>query len=188
MIIAEHTVRLESLPRLRGTDKIDYKNLNILDLGCRDFSFTNHFKERGARVYSVDIDNLEGDYIWCAISDKDGVCGVVKTEDAQATHIGTGTDVRMMTLETLNKYVSVDHWHIIKMDIEGEEMSVLQSANHPIADQVTVEFHAHTGRQNRKQIDALLTYLKKWYVIENRYWEDRHCAGCNYWDILLVAR
>ena len=74
------------------------------------------------------------------------------------------------------------------MDIEGEEISVLEKSKHPIAAQVSVEFHAHARRQTKIQLDILLDWLSDWYEIKNRVWEERHCAGFNYWDILLIAK
>lgn len=178
MIIAEHSVKLERLPR-RG---------NILDLGCRGFDFARHPKIAKHNVYCVDIDDLDGAYFKIAVSDKDGACGIERTEDPQATHIKPGNDIPMMTIATLTKSLSVDKWDIIKMDIEGQELPVLWQCTHPIAEQISVEFHAHTGRQTKQQIDQLLDHLSQWYHIHNRRWEERHCAGFNYWDILLMAK
>ena len=180
MTIAEHTVRLSTLR----------KPANILDLGCRGFEFADYFRNSGGNVVCADIAELDGDYYTVAISDRDGYCGVVRTADPQGWHIGEGNELRMMTIKTFSEYVRVIKWDIIKMDIEGDEYNILNSSGtqHPIADQVSVEFHAHTGRQTKEQIDELLNKLKTWYNVHGAIWEERHCAGYNYWDVLLIAK
>ena len=163
---------------------------NILDLGCRDFIFTNFFKELEYNVVSVDIGKFDGDYHRVAISSNDGECYVQNERDPDATHIttaDTGDPVPMMTLDTFSKHVGVDHWHLIKMDIEGAEYGVLKTAKHPIADQVAVEFHAHCG-QRKEDLDALLDELSEYYYIHNRVWDEQHSAGFNYWDVLLISK
>ena len=163
---------------------------NILDLGCRDFIFTNFFKEKEHNVYPIDIGELEGDYSKLAISSKDGHCSVQDERDPDATHIKEGNDLPMMTIDTFSKLVQVDHWHLIKMDIEGEELEILRTAQHPIADQITVEFHAHCKElgHTKQMIDEVLDMLSEFYYIENRLWEDKHSAGFNYWSFLLIAK
>ena len=163
---------------------------NILDLGCRDFKFTEFFREFEHNVYPVDIGTSPGEYHRIAVSDKDGYCGVQKERDPDATHICKGDNMPMMTLDTLSKFLMVKHWHLIKMDIEGEELNILKTATHPIADQVTVEFHAHVKElgHTKKVIDEVLDMLEEFYYIENRLWEDKHSAGFNYWSVLLIAK
>ena len=160
------------------------KGSNILDIGCRGFEFRNHFNKQN--VYSIDIDDLDDEnYYPVAISDKDGWTGV--KQDGQATRITEGNEIQKMTLKTFSEFVNVSHWDLIKMDIEGEEVKVLKSLTHPYCKQISVEFHAHCG-QTKDELDNLLDWLSEWYVIYNRVWEQRHCAGYNYWDILLIAK
>lgn len=181
MKIAEHSVKLSLLPR--------NKACNILDLGCAGFEFTDYFRNKGHKVVSVDIQHFPDKEYYClAIGGKDGRCGIEIPQDLQAAHVVPGDMLTVMSLETFSKHVGVDHWHVIKMDIEGSEIGVLKNAKHPIADQVSVEFHAHTGRQTKVELDILLDWLSNWYYIENRYWEERHCAGKNYWDVLLIKK
>ena len=83
--------------------------------------------------------------------------------------------------------LGVEKWDLIKMDIEGEEIKVLRSLQHPYCKQISVEFHAHCG-QTKQELDELLDWLSTWYDIHNRVWEERHGAGFNYWDVLLIAK
>lgn len=183
MIIGEHTIDIELIP----------KDANILDIGCRGFEFQDYFKGsrwQKCKVYNVDIDEL-GDkrrkYYRMAIASEDGMCGVKHTEDPNGKHIIDGNEIPKMTIESFSKHVGVEQWDLIKMDIEGAEYEILNKAIHPIAKQVSVEFHAHAS-QTKWQIDVLLEDLSKYYDIHNRVWEERHCAGFNYWDILLVSK
>jgi len=184
--IAEHTIWRGHINYPKGIE-----NSNVLDLGCRNFHFTNELKKRGHNVYSVDIDLLpeSGDqYYRIGISDKDGTCGIVKSQDPNATHITDGDEILMISLDSFTKSVGVEHWDLIKLDIEGEELKVLKSANHPIADQLSVEFHAHCTEQTKESIDDTLEYLRKWYYVDRIIWENRHYAGENYWDVLLISK
>jgi FkbM family methyltransferase len=181
-LIAEHSVDLDLLP----------EKATILDAGCRGFEFTDYFQKRGHTVFSCDIDDLKdrSNYIKMAISDSNGKCSVNHTADAQGKHIVQGTDIHKVTTEEMAKRLSVSRWDLIKLDIEGEEYNVLNNAeNHPIASQVSVEFHSHCRPEQTKAVlDKLLDKLAEFYFIKNRNWESKHGAGFNYWDVLLIAK
>lgn len=170
-VIAEHSVDMSLLP----------KQAVILDAGCRGFEFTDYFRYWGHEVLAVDIDDLKGNYLRCAVGHKIGKCAVNYTNDPQGTHIKDGEDIEMVTIESLGEF------DLVKLDIEGEEYSILKQSKHPIAKQVSVEFHAHIN-QTKEQLDSLLNNLEQYYTIHNRVWESRHGAGYNYWDILLIAK
>ena len=179
MIIFEHSVDLSLLP----------KRAFILDLGCRGFEFTDYFQKYGHIVYSIDIDILERkDYYQFAISDKMGNCGIQRNSDPQATKMKLGTGIEMHTIKSFSELVEVTEWDLIKMDIEGAEYDVLKNAQHPLAKQVSLEFHAHCGEQTKEQLDNLLFELSDYYTIYNKVWEKRHGCSESYWDILLVSK
>lgn len=178
-VVEEHSVDESLLPI----------HANILDLGCRGFQFTNKLRELEHKVYPVDIGEFEGDYYRYAIAHKDGSCGVSNERDPDATHIIEGNEIPMMTIESFGKLVKVDKWDLIKMDIEGEEYNILKESKHPMAPQVSVEFHAHCVQSQTKGVlDNLLDWLSTWYYIHNRVWEEKHSCHANYWDILLIAK
>lgn len=182
--IAEHSVDLDLLP----------KNARILDAGCRGFGFTDAMQKLDHIVYPVDCDDLKTvrNYHQLAIGGSNGTAGVVKTNDPQARHITEGTDVEKITISSFAKRMGLKKFDLIKLDVEGEESRILWQANtwneHPLAAQISVEFHAHCGYQTKTQLDDLLDWLDQWYTIHNRVWESRHGAGFNYWDILLIAK
>lgn len=180
--IGDHSVNLSLLP----------PNANVLDLGCRYFTFANPLRELEHVVYTLDIGapdtpGLDGTYIRIAITDKSGRCSASAERDPDATHVIDGEEIQMMTLEQFTRTMNVRHWDLIKMDIEGSEFGILKTAKHPIAKQVTVEFHAHCG-QRKEDIDGLLDELSEYYFIHNRVWEEAQGSGFNYWDILLIAK
>lgn len=175
-VIGEHSVDLDLI----------HGGANALDIGCRDFNFDSdkYF------TFHIDIDELKnktGYYHRLAISDRCGTCGIKRSDDPQATRMTEGNEIPMMTIPMFSKMVGVKHWDVIKLDIEGEEIKVLKSLPHPYATQITVEFHAHCG-QTKEELDDLLDWLSGWYEIHNRNWEERHGAGFNYWDVLLIDK
>jgi FkbM family methyltransferase len=187
--IFEHSVDLSLLP----------EKANILDAGCRGFEFTRYFRERGHEVTALDIDYLpEKDYYKrIGLSNINGKAYISNDKDEQARKLIGGkeflkdsfvlaqNEVYTVTLDQLEKHLG--RFNLIKLDIEGKEYDVLKEAKHPIAKQVSVEFHAHCG-QTKEQIDELLDKINEWYDIHNRVWEERHGCSANYWDILLIAK
>lgn len=166
---------------------------NVLDLGCRGFEFTDALHKLGCNLYPVDCDDLPGhSYYKCAIGHTEGFCEVIHTSDPLATYVKPSTDyngTHMHTIESFSKEVGVTHWDLIKMDIEGSELSILWNIRHPIAKQISVEFHAHCRPvQTKEHLDQLIEHLSQWYTIYNAVWEKRHGCSENYWDVLLIAK
>lgn len=207
--IGEHAICMDILP----------EDANILDAGCRGFDIANYFnKNKNIRVINIDIDRLheacsqtidiKGDihgkcegvkffpemntYLRVGVSNYNGFSGVEHTKDLQATHLGvlgTNETVIVYTTEKLKQILGIKWWDYIKLDVEGEEYQILDTNFHPMATQVSVEFHEHTHKAiGKENLDALLNHLSRWYHIYNQNWESRHGAGFNYWDILLIAK
>lgn len=177
--IFEHSLDVTLLP----------EKAKVLDAGCRGFGFTNAIRQLRphARVLCIDIGEFEGDYDRVALAGTNGRRGVYRHTDPQATHTISGNELEAVTVETYSKRKKVKRWDLIKLDIEGDEMDVLFHAKHPMATQVSVEFHGHCGI-SKTAIDNLLAYLSAWYTIHGDVWEERYCAGHNYWDVLLIAK
>lgn len=172
-VIAEHSVDLSLLPN----------EATILDAGCRGFEFTDYMRSLGHCVVAVDIDVFERkDYLRAAVGVKDGKCSVNYTNDPQATNTKEGNDIDVYSIKSLH-----DKFDLIKLDIEGDEYEILKNSIHPIAKQLSVEFHAHCGKQTKEQVDELLIYLSQYYNI-TATWESRHGAGFNYWDVLFISK
>lgn len=178
--IAEHTVDLDLLP----------KQANILDLGCRGFAFTRAMRELGHHVWPVDIDELHEDqaYYQIAITDFDGLCGIQRTNDKQATHIKKiGDAVNAYRLSTFSEKAGVQMWDLIKMDIEGSEHEVIMDLKTAPAKQLSIEFHLHTGVYDRIKMEKMEQKLAfMGYHAMSHEISSQHGAGYNYWDSLFV--
>jgi hypothetical protein len=187
-VIAEHSVCLDLLP-----DKA-----RILDAGCRGMEFTHFFRDKGHSVMAIDIADLgsEQSYVRAGISTVTGKAQVTNHVDPQARHIykpiPAGSYVHKDDDEvyvfTFKELENGEPFDLVKLDVEGEEFHVLTQAKHPMAPQVSVEFHAHCGQQTKEHLDHLLLFLSEWYTIHNQVWESRHGAGFNYWDVLLISK
>ena len=168
-----------------------YPGSKILDIGCRGFHFYNNLKKRGCEVYAVDPDWLDSNipYYQCAISNFNGKCDLVHTSDPQAKYIKSGNSIEVFDLESFSQKVKIQEWDVIKMNCEGSEYQILPTIQRPIAKQLSLDFHEHTDRKiGKDQIDQMLNRLTVWYDIKIASWEIRHCAGYNYWDVLLISK
>jgi len=187
--IHEHSVMLSLLP----------DGANILDIGCRGFLFANYFGERGDKVYPVDIDNFSGrHYFQCAISDFDGDVFITRSNDPQATSISktllvspymeTET-VGSRKLSTFSKFVGVQFWDLIKMDVEGSEYQIIMSLDKAPAKQLSIEFHMHTGVYGHYEMTLMEDKLKALgYYPAKHEMTSEHGAGKNYWDSLWILK
>lgn len=181
MTIAEHSVDIDMLPP-RAT---------ILDLGCRGFIFSTEMERMGHHVVAVDIDKLETNkqYFQVAIAGYDGLAGILHDKDPQATRITMGGDVPCYTIESFSYDIGIDLWDVIKMDIEGSEYEVIMSMDKPMAKQLSIEFHLHTGIYKQKEVDEMVNSLTSLgYDTRQHELTDRHCAGLNYWDSLFCLK
>lgn len=183
--IAEHTVDLSLLEL--GAD--------VLDIGCRGFEFTDTLLSKGYNVFAIDIDDFVGrKYVKGAIADFDGIVGIERFQDPQATRIlknpppGMPT-IQCMTLKTFSKNCNVDMWGLIKIDVEGAEYPIIMSLDKAPAKQLSIEFHLHTGIYKQHEVDLMLEKLKSLgYEAVQHVYEARYCAGFNYWDSCFVLK
>jgi len=179
--IAEHLVDIDHLP-MKG---------KIADIGCRGFLFTNEMRRRGHTVIPVDIDDLkESDYHKIAISDFDGLCGLVKSDDPQGTKIDKlGNGIDCFTLESFSKMFEVEFWDLIKLDVEGSEFEIIMSLQRAITKQFSIEFHLHTGAYKQHEVDQMTDKLKALgYSIASHEYTSQHGSGMNYWSSLFILK
>lgn len=179
--IAEHKVDLKFLP-----DKA-----KILDIGCRNFQFTKYFRDLGHEVYPVDIDILETDekYYRVGITDINGKMGVQRSSDPQATTLTTGDEIVVYTLETFSALNGINKWDLIKMDVEGSEFNIIMGMTKPMATQLSIEFHLHTGVYSEIGMQLMERQLKNLgYKAVSHELTNQHGAGYNYWDSLFILK
>lgn len=184
--IFEHTVDMDLLP----------EKALILDLGCFGMEFTNYFRELGHTVHAVDIQELDGDYHRCAITDYNGFCDIVTSDDPQSTKIkaiwsapkiDTEKYIPCCTLDMYMTMKNVNMYDLIKMDIEGSEYGVIMSLTKAPAKQISLEMHLHTGTYLMGEVIEMEIKLESLgYKNVYRDYSDKHCAGKNIWDSLWV--
>lgn len=187
--IAEHSVDVDRLKR----------GSKILDLGCRGFLFADEMRRRCYEVYTVDVDpkikNDDPYHHQIAIAGENGTCCVFYTSDPQATKIKKsnipldGFDVPMITLQEFSKKVDVKYWDVIKIDIEGTEYEVIMNMEKPIADQLSIEFHLHTGAYGELEMLLMEDKLTRlgYYPIQHEKTR-MHGLSYNYWNSLFVLK
>lgn len=186
-IIAEHSIE---------TSKLNLA-LPVLDVGARRFDFSKEMARRGFKVVAMEPDpevkdpHIAGvNFQPAALSTANGISYFKMTDDPQARHLSPAGErlVNTVTIDALMALLSIDKWSVVKLDCEGAEMSILENWPGPIADQLTVEMHEHTMRQPPARYEAMFRHLSQWYDVKRHVLDDRHCAGLNYWDSLLVLR
>lgn len=179
--IAEHTVDLSLLP----------EKAIIADIGCRGFGFSDYFRELGHKVFSIDIDQLnEGKaYYKLGITDFNGMIGVDRSNDPQATKVKPGHEIPCYTIATFMEVFSVKFFDLIKMDVEGAEYQIIMSLEKAPAKQLSIEFHLHTGIYGQHEMMLMEDKLKSLgYEAVQHKLEARHCAGYNYWDSFFILK
>lgn len=178
-VIHEHSVDMDLLPA----------KATILDLGCRFMNWTNHFRELGHTVHAVDIDDLQhGDYDRCAITNYTGMCGITHTGDPQGTKIGPGDSIRCYTLEDYMKLKKVEFFDLIKFDVEGSEVEIILSLEKAPSRSLSIEFHLHCGQEQEDVWQVIKKTEALGYKVEFWDYSEKHGAGFNVWDSLLILK
>jgi len=199
-LISEHTIAC--LPKSSGM---------ILDVGCRSFDFSRIMLKEGYKVVSIEADdrvivieheNLRfGNYALVPESKNGSIQTLVKFGNGSANHLlGIAgeipenkrlSQVLGLSITETGRLFEVPFWDIVKLDCEGAEYDVLMEWPGPIARQITVEFHEHTGANVRGKYiyNDILSHLSEWYrVIQHELSVMHNCSVPNYWDSLFVLK
>lgn len=155
------------------------KNLDsnsvVLDLGANTGVFSRTISEKlGCKVYSIEpvptlFDSIqETDLIKkmaVAVASKSGFADVYLPEDRCATmhkrkqdEAGKMIRVEAVSLNEIVKKLKLREIDLIKMDIEGEELPILESLNFQdlqIADQWTIEFHDFLYPETHERVEKI---------------------------------
>ena len=110
--------------------------------------------------------------VWAAVSDREGTVELTLSDNPEASTIlanrapqganGSRVQVPAITLESLLGQLNVTHVDLLKVDIEGAEISMLLSAPEAVLrsiDQITLEFHDFCGLVTPAQVSAVLSRL-----------------------------
>lgn len=177
-----------------------------LDAGARDFSFAKACAERGCKVVALDADPTVEDpkisnvmFKNIALAMTPGFLQFAMTKDPQARHLGSGkhphggedvpeVTVEAMTLQMVMQRAGVKKWDAVKLDIEGEEHSILMNFPGPVSRQISVEFHEHCSPKPGSVYTELMYHLGRFYDLIQHTKENRYGAGMNWWDSLWILR
>lgn len=126
----------------------------------------------------------------CALGDSDGRRRLQLDANPQAARLvesengqGTTTDVRR--LDTLMREQGLEKLALVKLDIEGTELEVLDSLADSTLDQIaqfTIEFHDFAGYITTDQVEQALARLA------SRGWTTIRFSHRQYGDTLVINR
>jgi FkbM family methyltransferase len=148
----------------------------VVDLGANTGEFSRNIVRRfHCRCIAVEpnpsfldrIRVLPGvETIWTALSDCDGQIDLHLSDNPEASTAlpgslganGRSIPVPARTLESLLKELSLTHVDLMKVDIEGSEVSMILSASDDVlrsVDQISIEFHDFCKLVTMQQISAV---------------------------------
>lgn len=198
--LASHTVDLDALP---------FRPI-VLDVGCRGFDFTREILEHRpwANVIAMDpsaeIKPKASDGRFVSF-----LRAALVGDDKQVSlfaHHSTGEGdfvceevpwyaqrhaVLCMNLPTLMRRYGIKFFDLIKLDCEGSEFGILENLPGPIAQQISVEFHDHTGPWEAHVVGDYYEVLfggvlKDYEVVQHEL--SQQGTGIGHWDTLLRLR
>lgn len=199
-LVAEHTIA--RLPRVLDA---------VLDVGCRRFDFSKIMLDRGYKVVGIEADDevvpikhenfYFGNYALVPESQNGVMQTLIKFGNGTANHLSnvkgsiprnrTVNQVIGLSVTEIGQLFEVKRWNVIKLDCEGAEYEVLLEWPGPVADQITVEFHEHTGANTRDKsvYGDIMSHLSQWYEVVQHESSVRYCLSTpNYWDSLFVLK
>lgn len=194
--ISEHTVDISRLSR----------QSKVLDLGCRAFTWSKAMLEYVDEVYCVDADpdfvaNTPAgkgyNLFLGAVNDIGGLTMALhRSGNGTGNHVvhtgnmssGNYMPVKSHTLKDIGDSFNIPKWDLIKFDIEGSEIPVLLSLAEPPADQLSIEFHLHTGTKE-SDVEKVFKHLESLgYIKIFQDYSAKHGCGLNYWDVLFILK
>lgn len=173
-----------------------------IDIGCRGFEFSIAMRDMGCEVYAFDIEPMKAPdgitFYQQAVMNYNGVASFSKNNDPQATNVISGGNIQVDCIDIntiyrsllLSKSIEGLKVDILKLDCEGAEYLILSDPNfQPIPKQISVEFHKHCASDmHEKYYQKCMDNLLQHYAVISHEYEDRYCAGFNYWDSLFVRK
>lgn len=191
----------------------------VLDLGCGvDFLFSIAMLEKGMKVLAIDpnpkisefpkhpdlhfvnkaiVPKFSKDPIeFNLYNDVDAFSSIHTAHDVSFVKKNGKVLVETITIEELKKQFDIQHIELIKIDIEGAEYALLESFDHALSRQLSIEYHDFRGMNPHFPNNQLFhDKLKKnlWFYDFVKYDIDQHKGisgdqGLNYWDCLLIEK
>lgn len=196
--LASHTVDLDLLPDAPI----------VLDVGCRDFDFTNAVRNirRCARLVSLDaspdvavIGTSRVVFLQMALVGKERHMALLAMHSSGEGNFicddppwfAEAAAVKCITLAQLMEKCKIKFWDLVKLDCEGSEFGILENWPGPVARQISIEFHDWTGPWEGyvagDYYERLFAGpLKDYEVVQHEL--SRQGEGIGHWDTLLRLR
>lgn len=201
--LANHTVDLDLLP---------YAPL-VLDVGCRGFDFTTEVlrHRHWSSIIAMDPYLSSSDKGKTMLDTRfielhEALVAQHQPPTALMAHHSTGEGdflteevpwyaerkaVLCVSLPTLMRRYGIKFWDLVKLDCEGSEYGILENWPGPVAQQISVEFHDHTGPWKEyadgDYYERLFSCaLKDYEVVQHNV--SQQGTGCGHWDTLLRLR
>jgi FkbM family methyltransferase len=157
---AEHSIDVDLLP----------ESPVVFDVGCRGFEFDHELLKLRpkARIFAVDADPAikQPDeprihFVHCAITERptphvlwqgDGDGAYICSKPGEPGYgwgvhdVTKSAEVPNTTITDFMEAFEINHFDVIKLDIEGSEFGILESWPGPIAEQISIEFHDFIDR------------------------------------------
>jgi len=178
-----------------------------LDVGCRNFDFSNIVKDEFSRVIAIDpgpdIEPPKDDKITFlnqALTTSDSNSVYLVRDGRLTWHYISFEEISPnclkvpnMSLDNLMKTFRIKEFDLIKLDCEGSEYSLMYwLAKHPIAKQISVNFHDWCNRNPcsnpENYYDKLLEKLAKNYHIFQHKKRVNEDGVSNYEDSLFIRK
>lgn len=199
--LASHTVDLDILPDAPV----------VLDVGCRDFDFTQRILELrpSAQITALDPspDIVEIAWVLChnvefhrlALVGKERNMALLAMHSSGEGNFicddppwfAEAAAVKCITLPELMEKNGVKFWDLVKLDCEGSEFGILENWPGPIAQQISIEFHDWTGPWEEYVVGYYYERLfagplKDYEIVQHEL--SRQGEGVGHWDTLLRLR
>ncbi len=196
--LASHTVDLDLIPDAPI----------VLDVGCRDFDFTNQFRRRksASTVIALDpspdvsiISTAETWFMQLALVGKERNMALLAMHSSGEGNFlcddvpwyADAAAVKCITLPALMEECRVKFWDVVKLDCEGSEFGILENWPGPVARQISIEFHDWTGPWEGyvagDYYERLFAGpLKEYEVVQHEL--SKQGEGVGHWDTLLRLR
>ena len=206
----EEFVAKKNLSRVSGHSFFEYlisKEGVCLDVGCRDFDFSNHVKDLCQKVVAIDPgfnikppENKKIIFLNQALTTVNVNNVYLITDGRLGSHhvsmenvSSTCKRVPNITLDNLMRTLQLKELELIKLDCEGSEYGLMWwLADHPVAKQISVQFHDWCGRnpleKNEIYYERLFNKLKRNYFVVKHERNQKHNKEWNYDDSLFVRK
>lgn len=190
MILKQLLKKLESLSSIKSVRGHSFYSLsintnsNIIDLGANKGDFAKHFLDNyNCNIYCVEPNinllnltpaNIRKRIDNYVVSNKNGKCSFYISENSEASSIyenisnefGCSQTIELpsITLPTYLKQKRIDKIAILKVDIEGGEIDLLEKLPERYFNnisQITVEFHDFMFPAQGKTVQKIISYIEK---------------------------